>query len=114
MVAGRLREEVAGMSLDNFIVRPKRRFVEKYAKSDAWRTLGLDEQTELVDEVAGLPSSLVDEDIAAKQFDLLILKAQLALLRAERSSKACAARFNKSPACWKRFQTCRWSRRKCR
>ena len=39
------------MSLDNFIVRPKRRFVEKYAKSDAWRTLGLDEQTELVDEV---------------------------------------------------------------
>jgi type I restriction enzyme R subunit len=85
MVAGRLREEVAGMSLDNFIVRPKRRFVEKYAKSDAWKTLGLDEQTELVDEVAGLPSSLVDEDIAAKQFDLLILKAQLALLRTERS-----------------------------
>jgi type I restriction enzyme R subunit len=85
IVAGRLCEEVAGMSLDNFIVRPKRRFVEKYAKSAAWQTLGLDEQTELAEEVAGLPSSLVDEDIAAKQFDLLMLKTQLAVLRAERS-----------------------------
>jgi type I restriction enzyme, R subunit len=84
-VTGRLRDEVAGMSLDNFIVRPKRRFVEKYAKSDAWKTLGLDEQTELAEEVAGLPSSLVDEDIAAKEFDLLMLKTQLAVLRAERS-----------------------------
>jgi type I restriction enzyme, R subunit len=85
IVAGRLCEEVAGMSLDNFIVRPKRRFVEKYARSAAWQTLGLDEQTELADEIAGLPSSLVDEDIAAKQFDLLMLKTQLAVLRAERS-----------------------------
>jgi type I restriction enzyme, R subunit len=80
-VAARLHEEVAGMSLDNFIVRPRRRLVEKYAKAAAWKTLGLDEQTELRDEVAGLPSSFVDDDLAAKQFDLLVLKTQLAVLR---------------------------------
>src|SRR5476651_2704085 len=32
----RLRSEVAAMTLDNFLVRPKRQFVEKYAGRDAW------------------------------------------------------------------------------
>ena len=82
-VAELLRAEVAGMSLDNFIVRPKRRFVEKFAKTEAWKTVGLDAATELVENVAGLPSSLTDDDIAAKQFDMLILRTQLAVLRAE-------------------------------
>ena len=40
------------------------------------------------DNVAGLPSSLEDDDITAKQFDLLILKAQLALLQADKSFEA--------------------------
>jgi type I restriction enzyme R subunit len=33
--------------------------------------------------VAGLPSGLADDDLAAKEFDLLILRAQLALLRSD-------------------------------
>ena len=37
----------------------------------------------MIDEVAGLPSSLTDDDTAAKEFDLLMLKTQLAVLRAE-------------------------------
>ena len=76
-VATRLVEEVAAMSPDNFIVRPQRRFIEKYVKVEAWTKLGLDEQTELIEHVAGLPSALVDDDVAAKQFDLLILRTQL-------------------------------------
>ena len=84
-VAATLREEVAGMTPDNFIVRPKRRLVEKYSKPEAWRRLGLDEQAELSGEVAGLPSTVVDDDIAAKQFDALILRTQLSVLRAEAS-----------------------------
>ena len=71
------------MSLDNFIVRPKRKFVEYYADSAAWEQLSVDEQADLVNEVAGLPSGYNDDDTDAKQFDLLILRAQLALLRAE-------------------------------
>jgi type I restriction enzyme R subunit len=84
-VAERLRQEVEHMNVNNFIVRPRRRLVEKYADAKAWEALGSDEKTELVDEVAGLPSELVDDEQEAKQFDLLILRLQLALLRHERS-----------------------------
>jgi type I restriction enzyme, R subunit len=72
------------MNVNNFIVRPKRKLVEKYADAKAWDSLGIDEQNELVDAVAGLPSELVDEDQEAKQFDLLILRLQLGLLRHEK------------------------------
>lgn len=84
-VAERLRQEVEQMNVSNFIVRPKRKLVEKYADAKAWETLGLDKQNELVGDVAGLPSELVDDDQEAKQFDLLILRLQLGLLRHERS-----------------------------
>jgi type I restriction enzyme R subunit len=81
--AKRLRDEVAAMSLDNFIVRPKRLLVEHYAQEGAWEKLSDTERMELVSEVAGLPSGLRDDDFDARQFDLLLLKAQLALLRAD-------------------------------
>jgi type I restriction enzyme, R subunit len=81
--AVRLHKEVAAMSLDNFIVRPKRLFVEHYAEKAAWEKLTDQDKTDLINEVAGLPSSLTDDDLAAKEFDLLILRAQLALLRSD-------------------------------
>ncbi len=84
-VAERLRQEVEKMNVNNFIVRPKRKFVEKYGEAKAWQTLGEDEKGELVNQVAGLPSELLDVDQEAKQFDLLILRLQLALLRHEKS-----------------------------
>jgi type I restriction enzyme R subunit len=91
-VAARLRSEVQGMSFDNFIVRPKRRYVEKFGKVESWQAIGLDEASELVENVAGLPSSLVDDDIAAKQFNLLILRTQLAILRAENAYEGLRAK----------------------
>jgi type I restriction enzyme R subunit len=84
-VAERLRQEVEQMHVNNFIVRPKRKLVEKYADARAWETLGVDERNELASDVAGLPSELVDDDLEAKQFDLLMLRLQLGLLRHERS-----------------------------
>jgi type I restriction enzyme, R subunit len=81
--AGRLHDEVAAMTLDNFIVRPKRLFVEHYADEAAWETLTPDDHADLVREIAGLPSGLTDDDIDAKQFDLMILRTQLALLRSD-------------------------------
>ena len=78
-----LRDEVGGMSLDNFLVRAHRRAVEKFGDEGAWLRLSLDDQAELVHEVAGLPTSVTDDDLAAKQFDALILRTQLAALRAE-------------------------------
>jgi type I restriction enzyme R subunit len=84
-VAERLRQQVEQMNVNNFIVRPKRKLVEKYGDGKAWEKLGSEDKHELVDQVAGLPSELVDDDEEAKQFDLLILRLQLALLRHEKS-----------------------------
>ena len=78
-----LQSEVAAMNLDNFVVRPRRRLVEKYAKPEAWVSLPAEALTELSHEVAGLPSELPLENEEAKRFDLLALSLQLALLRHE-------------------------------
>jgi len=82
-VADLLRCEVAAMNVENFVVRPKRRLVEKYAKAEAWQELKADSFAELAHEIAGLPSQQEAEDEEAKRFDLLMLNLQLAVLRAE-------------------------------
>ncbi len=80
-----LRSQVAAMNVNNFIVRPKRKYVEQYAEAKAWEKLGIEQQIELSDQLAGLPSELVDDDQEAKQFDLLMLRLQLAILKHEPS-----------------------------
>ena len=71
------------MNLDNFLVRPHRRLVERYSKSESWVSLPAEALTELSHEVAGLPSQLDPENEEAKRFDLLVLNLQLSLLRQE-------------------------------
>ncbi len=82
-----LKTEVKAMNTDNFIVRAKRRLVEKYQKADQWLELGGDNLTELEHEIAGLPSEKDPEAIESKQFDLLILRLQAAQLQASTSYK---------------------------
>ena len=82
-LADLLQREVAAMNLDNFVVRPRRRLVEKYAKPESWVSLPAGALTELAHEVAGLPSELDPENEEAKRFDLLALSLQLSLLRHE-------------------------------
>ena len=82
-LADLLQREVAAMNLDNFVVRPRRRLVEKYAKPESWVSLPAEALTELSHEVAGLPSGLDPENEEAKRFDLLALSLQLSLLRHE-------------------------------
>jgi type I restriction enzyme R subunit len=78
-----LRIEVAAMNINNFVVRPRRRLVEKYASTDAWKALDTSAYADLSHEIAGLPTELEAEDEEAKRFDLLILALQLAVLRQE-------------------------------
>ncbi|MDO5499316.1 MAG: DEAD/DEAH box helicase family protein [Propionibacteriaceae bacterium] len=90
-----LHEVVAGMNLENFVVRPHRRAVEKYASAEAWNTIG-PEDSEALLTLAGLPSSIHDDDEDAKRFDVLILRRQLAQLdgdavKAERLREAVQA-----------------------
>jgi len=82
-VAGVLQAEVAAMNTNNFVVRPKRKLVEQYSKPTAWDVLGPSALSELAHDVAGLPSELPAEDQEAKRFDLLLLRLELARLRAE-------------------------------
>lgn len=79
--AARLHREVESMNLDNFVVRPKRRLVEKYARREAWNVLPVEVRSELAHHVAGLPAQLEAENEEAKRFDLLLLKLQLAVLK---------------------------------
>lgn len=80
-----LQKEVAAMNLDNFVVRPHRSLVQKYAETKAWTLLSHDDRIELAEEIAGLPSELEAEQEEAKRFDLLVLNLLLAYLRSERS-----------------------------
>ena len=77
-----LHEIVAGMNLDNFVVRKHRKAVEHFAQPDTWGAL-TPEDVEAVLPLAGLPSSVRDDDEDAKRFDLVVLRRQLAQLNAD-------------------------------
>ena len=77
----RLYTDVTEMPLDNFIVRPHREHIEKFSKRASWKRLTLDDQHILRERLSNLPTKHSDGDIDAKRFDLLILRAQLALLK---------------------------------
>jgi type I restriction enzyme, R subunit len=75
-----LQETVAGLNLDNFIVRQRRRTVEKYQKADVWAAIDDESRNELVEEIAPLPSANALGTEEAKRFDLLMFSLELALL----------------------------------
>jgi type I restriction enzyme R subunit len=85
VVAEVLQTQVAAMNLENFVVRPKRRVVERYRAPEAWQVLSREARAELGNEVAGLPTELTSEGEEAKRFDLLILRLQLSRLRVDPS-----------------------------
>lgn len=82
-VADVLHTQVASMNTDNFIVRPKRAFVERFADKAAWKTIAPDERVELATQLADLPTQVPPEPEQSKRFDLLILNLQLALIKSD-------------------------------
>jgi type I restriction enzyme R subunit len=78
-----LHKNVAAMNVDNFLVRPYRRQVEKFrerAAWEAWHQIPHEDVDQLMHNVSRLPTELPSEEETAKQFDLLILRLQLARL----------------------------------
>jgi type I restriction enzyme R subunit len=84
-VSAILQAEVAAMNVDNFVVRARRKMVEKYQQKNAWAALDANSLSELSQQVAGLPSEQESEAQEPKRFDLLLLKLQLALLNGDPS-----------------------------
>ena len=94
----RLHAEVAAMPADNFLVRRKRRHVERFQERTAWEDLSLGDRLDLSTEVAGLPTGFADDDIAARQFDLLLLTSMLRLLTADPGFAGFQTRIRKLAA----------------
>jgi type I restriction enzyme R subunit len=80
-LAARLHDRVRGMNLDNFLVRPHRRAVERFADGARWLGMSADD-FELAASLTDLPSmtDVLDSDEQAKRFDLLALRTQLGVL----------------------------------
>ena len=81
-----LHHQVSGMNLDNFIVRPKRQFIEKLLSREAWSILNKSQISDIVTHVTDLPTDANDfnanevNDELAKRFDHLVLQMQLEYL----------------------------------
>ncbi|MGW1817103.1 DEAD/DEAH box helicase family protein [Streptomyces sp. NPDC002125] len=84
-LAERLHQEVTAMNPDNFLVRPKREYLDAFSGLDAWLSLTQEKHAQVLDHLAGLPTAFRDEDSSeeAKRFDLLALRLQLAVLRGD-------------------------------
>ena len=78
-----LHEYVAGMTLDNVLVRAHRRQVETWAERDRWSAVSTDDAAEILEHLTGLPSGVRDPDEMAKRYDLLVLRRQLAQLEGD-------------------------------
>lgn len=79
-----LQKTVELINLDNFVVRPHRREVEKFRDQKAWEQLDAEKYYELTKIIAGLPTEADAEDETAKRFDLLMLKLMLTVLSPHR------------------------------
>jgi type I restriction enzyme R subunit len=82
-VADRLRGEVESMNVDNLVVRPQRRLVERWRAGDAWKSLTSADLEELAHELATLPNELPTEEEDAKRFDSRMRRLQLARLQGD-------------------------------
>ena len=82
-VAATLHEAVKSMNPKNFLVRPHLELVERFSSLAAWEAVSLEDLAALNDRVAKLPDQLRADDEDAKRFDVVLLNAELSLLRRE-------------------------------
>ena len=67
------------LDTENFIVRPKRKYIETYSERERWESLSKTDVLDITEHLAHLPYDDDDEEMA-RRFDLLVLNLQLAIL----------------------------------
>ncbi|HEO65323.1 MAG TPA: DEAD/DEAH box helicase, partial [Spirochaetes bacterium] len=75
-----LHNEVIHMNKDNFFVRSRLEYVEKYGDREKWNNIDRNDRQDLLEYIADLPSNLPMETEVAKRFDMLMLTLQMSLL----------------------------------
>lgn len=83
-VTEKLYSEVAAMNRENFIVKMHLQAVDRYQQRKVWDKLSEDDYETLQREIAGLPSELELDDIESRQFDMILLRMQLACASGEK------------------------------
>ncbi len=64
-------------------MRPHLRQVERFSTPDAWERLSAEDVLDLREQLASLPTAVLDRDEAAKRFDLLMIQLQCGTLRSD-------------------------------
>ena len=82
-VAATLCDTIASMNENNFLVRPHLELVERFREPAAWESMSVGDLADLASRVAALPDQLDPEQEESKRFDMLVLNAQLGVLRNE-------------------------------
>jgi len=75
-----LHQHVATMEENNFLVRPHRPKVEEFSNRDRWEQLKEEDITIISQTFSVLPNGMPNGDRLAKEFDLLCLKLQIAVI----------------------------------
>lgn len=76
-----LHQHVSTMERENFLVRRHLQQVEAFSDRQRWESLSEEDAETIAESLASLPNGLPDGDRLAKEFDLLCLKLQLAILK---------------------------------
>ena len=94
---GYLHGQVSSMNRENFIVRPKWQFVEKFKDLSKWNKLDDVTVNEINENLSGLPIEQKEknqDDLEAKLFDLLCYNLQISILNNNKNSiGACRKRI---------------------
>ncbi|MGI0479353.1 DEAD/DEAH box helicase family protein [Geminocystis sp. CENA526] len=76
-----LHQHVTSMEENNFLVRRHLETVETFSQREKWHNLTQEDKQIILDTLIPLPNSLPVENPRLKNFDLLCLKIQLAILK---------------------------------
>jgi type I restriction enzyme R subunit len=74
------------MNPDNFMVRARLQYVERFKSEAAWKSLSDSDIHDIEFHIAGLPSQIETDEIEARFFDLSALRMQIALIEKVRGT----------------------------